>query len=79
MRHKSSIKTDRMQRLYNLLKSGKIFFTAEIAKATKSVAPHSDVSDLRFAVKPMGLGIFCEYYGLNRNGRKVYMYKMVHK
>lgn len=77
MRHKTSLKSDRMQKLYNFLACGKVFTTAEIQRATKTGGVSRDISDLRLAVKKLGLHIFCAFSHTNRNNRKIYLYQMV--
>lgn len=47
--------------------------TQEIARATGSVAVHSDASDLR----ANGVKVECEFEETNEYGRKVYRYRLV--
>lgn len=46
--------------------------TRQLARATGSVAPHSDVAEIR----ANGFNVSCTYEGTTPNGRRVYRYRL---
>ena len=73
MKHKTSLKTARMQATIRALGGRGWRTSAEIAAQTGSVAVHSDVADLRAS----GVPVECKYSHTTGSGRRVYKYRMI--
>lgn len=66
-------KSNRLQKLMDVLKDGYEHVTHEIQQRTGSMAPATDVSEARHN----GAMINCRYICRSETGRKVYGYRMV--
>ena len=66
-------KSERLKKVLDILADRKEHSTIELAKATDSVAIHSDISEIR----ANGFPIERRYAGKNDNGRQINYYRWV--
>ena len=70
--HATLHKSERLKRIYNLLKDGREYTSREIIKQANIVTLSASIDELR----KNGLVIICRYDRTTPSGAKVYKYRM---